>query len=405
MEKLTALRCRTASPGKHFDGLGLYLHVKQSGTRTWRLAYRFGDLSKTITFGNFPEVTLAEARVRRDDARRMLRDGKNPSALRQAQQLADRRATNATFPAVAEAWLEQKRKAWAPATYRKAKFITDTYLVPVFRKCSVETLGTAEAADALEAIADRVPALASKARQHLNGIIQFAIRKRLREDGRILLLRGLLPTHRADSIPAATDPQQVAELARGIEAYPIPVTRHALKIAMLTAQRPGNVADMRWQDIDLHAAEWRIPAELMKTGHAHVVPLSRQAVATLKEMGAYSSGRAYVFPPLARQKTPHLHRDALSAALRRMGFAGKHATHGFRAMFRTVARERLHVSSDVLEAQLAHRKRGEVAQAYDRTQFIDERHQVMQRWSDYLDQLRGGGTASVVPIRRVHAKG
>ena len=153
----------------------------------------------------------------------------------------------------------------------------------------------------------------------------------------------------------------------------------------------------REREVELEAAEWVIPAGKMKTKHAHLVPLSRQAVDTLRAMLPYSEGRQFVFPALYRQTTPHLHRDALSNALRNMGFQGKHATHGFRAMFRSAGRERLGIDSDVLEAQLAHAKRGEVQKAYDRTSFTDARRKAMQRWADYLDNLAVPGT--VTPIR------
>jgi integrase len=159
-----------------------------------------------------------------------------------------------------------------------------------------------------------------------------------------------------------------------------------LKLAMFTAMRPGIVASARWDEIDLAAAEWHVAGERMKTGHDHIVPLPRQAVRVLQDMLVYSEGRPFVFPPLARQKTVHLHRDALSAALRRMGFQGRHATHGFRGMLRTVARERLGIDIDVLEAQLAHAKRGDVQKAYDRTTFDEARRAAMQKWADFLDE-------------------
>jgi integrase len=171
---------------------------------------------------------------------------------------------------------------------------------------------------------------------------------------------------------------------------------------MLTAMRPGIVASARWSEMDLDAAEWSVPGPRMKMRHAHIVSLPRQAIAALREMIPYTGGKEFVFPPLARQETPHLHRDSLSAALRRMGFAGRHATHGFRGMLRTVARERLGIDPDILEAQLAHAKKGDVQKAYDRTTFGEPRRKAMQAWADYLDQLKSGDK-KVVPMRRGRA--
>src|SRR6185312_12353182 len=162
----------------------------------------------------------------------------------------------------------------------------------------------------------------------------------------------------------------ISHLLSAIDRYSSPVTRAALQICALTALRPGVVARARWEEIDLAAAEWHIPGAVMKMRHAHIVPLPRQAIELLKEMRETTFSREWVFPSQARQKTPHLHRDALSKALRDMGFKGQHATHGFRGMLRTVARERLHIPADVLEAQLAHAKKGEVQKAYDRTEFL-----------------------------------
>lgn len=399
---LTDLQIRKAKQADFplWDGGGLHLILSGSGTRLWRLKYSRPDgRENRIAFGSYPEVLLPEARQRRADARALLRDGKDPGAERAATKEAASRATDAAFPAVAAAWLAFKRKEWADETYRKATYVIDTYLVPSLRRRTITTLSTKHAADVLATIAETAPSLAGKARQYLGGIVQYAIRHGLRDDGRLLSLRGAVPKHVKGHIPAATDVPTITKLVKAIEAYPTAVTRAALKLAALTAMRPGVIASARWEEIDLEAAEWHRDGEHMKMGHAHIVPLPRQAVALLREMHAYTAGREYVFPPLARQTTPHLHRDALSNALRRMGFQGQHATHGFRAMLRTVARERLGVDMDVLEAQLAHAKKGDVQKAYDRTTFDDQRRQVMQAWADYLDVLRDG-TGAVTPIRR-----
>jgi len=405
---LTDLRLRKAKTADFplWDGGGLHVIVAPSGTRLWRFKYSRPDgRENRIAFGSYPEVSLTEARQCREDARALLRDGKDPSGERVAVKESARRLSDAAFATVAAAWLAFKRKEWADETYRKASYVTGTYLVPNLKRRTITTLTTKHAADVLAIIAETAPSLAAKARQYLGGIVQYAIRHGLRDDGRLLSLRGAVPKFAKGHIPAATDPATVAKLVKAIEAYPTPVTRAALKLAMLTAMRPGIVASARWAEIDLVAGEWHVQglnadgSNRMKTGHDHIVPLPRQANALLREMLVYTDGREYVFPPLARQSTPRLSRDALSNALRRMGFQGVHATHGFRGMLRTVARERLGVDMDVLEAQLAHAKKGEVNQAYDRTTFDDKRRKVMQTWADYLDALRDD-TGKVTPIRK-----
>ena len=394
--KLTALSAKNAGPGKHFDGNGLYLEVMPSGSRIWRLKYRIAGRETRATFGAFPEVSLAEARDRRAKARAQLRDGIDPNAAKVQKAKAAQRDAGAAFPKVAAAWLSKRRPSWADETHRKAEYVVNTYLSPKLQRQSITTLTTPQAKQALAGIP---PSLATKARGYLNNIVEFAILEGLREDGRLLSLRGAVPKAEKGHIPAAVDVAGVRAVVVAIADYQIFVTRAALTIAMLTAQRPGNVVSMEWAEVDLDAAEWSIPAGKMKTRHAHIVPLSKQAVEVLRGMLAHTQGKQYVFPAVYRQNTPHLHRDALSNALRRMGFQGKHATHGFRGMFRTVARERLNIAADVLEAQLAHAKKSEVQKAYDRTQFLQERHLAMQRWANYLEALLDE-TGKVVSIER-----
>lgn len=396
--KLTAVAIKAARAGKHFDGGGLYLEVTASGARYWRLKYRHGGREKRISFGVYPEVSLSEARQRREAARALLRDGKDPSAERTTIRDAQKRNADAAFPKVAAAWLAFKKREWADATYRKAQYVTETYLIPPLRRSSITSLTTKQAADVLASIGGAAPSLAAKARQYLGGITEYAIRQGLRDDGRLLSLRGAVPKAKKGHIPAATNRKEVAAVVKAVHGYPVPVTRAALTLAMLTAMRPGVVASARWEEIDLDAGEWSVPGSRMKQRRAHIVPLPKQAASALREMRAYSSGQPYVFPPLARQKTPHLHRDSLSAALRNMGFGGRHATHGFRAMLRTIGREDLGIDPDILEAQLAHAKRGDVQKAYDRTTFDEKRVREMQRYADYLDVLGNGG-GKVVPMR------
>ncbi|WP_374609866.1 tyrosine-type recombinase/integrase [Thermomonas sp.] len=394
--KLTALAIKAAKPGKLFDGGGLFLDVRPNGSRYWRMKYRYGGKENLRALGVYPEISLAEARQLRDAARSLIRMGVDPNAHKRAAKELQRRDVDGLFSAVAEAWLEARKGDWAPETYRKAKYVVDSYLTPKLGKESIATLTSAQAIDAVEEIAETAPSLANKARNFLTGIVTYAIRKRLREEGKLLSMKGVAPNRARGHIPAATDPKTIAELARAIDAYITPVTRGALKLAMLTAMRPGIVASARWDEIDLEAAEWHVAGDRMKMRHAHIVSLPTQAVDVLRSMQAYTEGQEYVFPPLARQGTPHLHRDALSRALRLMGFEGRHATHGFRGMLRTVARERLRIDPDILEAQLAHAKKGDVQKAYDRTTFNDERRTAMQAWADYIDQLKSNDNSGAV---------
>lgn len=392
MGKLTDKALRAIKPQDRIyniaDGDGLSLEVWPNGGRYWRFRYRFAGKAKRLSLGVYPEVSLKEARDSLTVARATLRGGVDPSRDRKEAKQALLTAEDRDFSKVAADWLAHNKPGWASETYRKASYVVEQCLQPSLKGLDIASLGTPEARKAIAKIAARAPALAQKARGHLGSIVEFAIHSGLREEGRHLSLKGAVPKHGKGHIAAATNPDEIRTLLSAVDAYDSSVTRAALIVTMLTALRPGVVAGARWSEINLQDAEWLVPPERMKTRNAHLVPLPVQAVNEIKAMLKFTGDGEYVFPPLARQKSPHLHRDALSAALRRMGLQGVHATHGFRAMFRTVARERLGVPADVLEAQLAHAKRGEVQKAYDRTLFLQERTVAMQQWADYLDELR-----------------
>lgn len=381
------------------DRDGLCIEVTPTGSKLWRYRYRFAGKARMLALGRWDETTLQEARERLREARRLVRDGVDPMASRRESAESKQRRERAAFPAFAAEWLEYKQKRVGTETYRKAKLVTEGDLIPALRRHSIDTLTTKDVTPVLSKIAERAPNLAVKARQYLGGMVNYAIQEGLREDGKLLSLRGTLVKYQAGHIPAITKPAELRPLLLAIDAYSQPTTRTALLMASLTALRPSVVASAQWAHIDLEAAEWHIPGRLMKTRHDHIVPLPTQAVKLLEAIKGDPPG-LYVFPSPAKQKTPHLTRDALSKALRQMGFQGKHATHGFRGTLRTMARERLNVDIDVLEAQLAHAKKGDVQKAYDRTTFDDQRREVMQTWADYLDNLRKDPAQKVVSIKR-----
>lgn len=409
MPPLTEVKLKALKPKATLyrvaDERGLCIEVTTTGTKHWRYRYRWLGKATMLSLGEYPLITLAEARLSRDDARRLLIQGTNPADKRR-QDMADRqRVERGMFPVVAKEWLEHKRKSVGDETYRKAKLVVEGDLIPALRRQSITTMATKDVLRPLQKVADRAPHLAAKARQYLTGIVDYAIKHGLRDDGKLLSLRGAVPTLKKGHIAAITKPGELGPLLKAIDGYASPLTRDALKLASLTAMRPAIIASARWEHItidDEKTAEWHVPGSMMKAGFDHIVPLPTQAVALLRALQKITGGGDHVFPSPARQKTPHLHRDALSKALRDMGFQGKHATHGFRGTLRTMARERLNVDMDVLEAQLAHAKRGDVAKAYDRTTFDDERRRVMQAWADYLDVLRLDDK-KVVPLRAAGA--
>lgn len=394
-----------AKPYKLADGRGMYLEVRPNGGKWWRMKYRrpVNRKETRLSLGTFPDVSLRKARERLQDARDMLADGIDPGEVHKGKKQAKAKAAQheaATFAMYARKWLAIKAPGWSDSTREKARLVLESYLVPALGARPVADVTSREVLELVRDMDTRTPSLARKASGHAKAIIRLAISDGARDEGRPLdlALRDNLPKQRKGHNPAATTRTTVAATMKVIRELSSPVTHAALLVCAYTAQRPGNVAAMRWEHVD--GAEWTIPAESMKTGQAHVVPLSRQVLELLEAMREYAGGTGYVFPPVAAQGTPHLHRDAMSKALREAGLQGKQTPHGLRATMRTVARERLGVSADVLEAQLAHAKRGEVAAAYDRAGFLEERRQLSQRWADYLD---GTLQDNVTPITRAKA--
>lgn len=403
-----------ATPYKLADGNGLYLLVSAAGLKTWAVRYRLPDGKQPApaTIGHYPALSLADARVRAVEVLRDAKQGKTTEGTRKAQQTAiavgnaeagaeaAAQAENqqASFRAVSGRWLAEKRTGWSAETYRKARLVVDSHLRPVLDDADMRTVETKDVRPVLVSMSSSTPALAKKARQYVAGIVEQAINEGLRSDESMLRLGRILPTTHSGHMPAVTDDEaELGGIMRAIEGYPGNVVRAALTLTALTVVRPGVAAAARWEDMHLKSGEWKIPAEVMKTRQPFTTSLPSQALEVLKEMHARKGDSEYVFPPQARQKTPHLHRDSLSKALRELGFQGRHSAHGFRASFRTLGRERLKVDADVLEAQLAHAPKDEVAAAYARVKFKEQRREVMQAWADYLDKLKAG---NVVEFKR-----
>jgi integrase len=423
---LTELEVRRAKPrAKAYmlsDGGGLYLAVSAAGLKSWVVRVRLpGTTTATpSTIGHYPQVTLAEAREKARAAQQSAKVGVATLGLRRAkraavatveaeskaEELATAELERSTFRSVALRWLAENRPRWATETRRKAELIVEKYLIPALGGSDLRTLATKDVRPVLFEMHAKVPQLARKARQHLGKIVDLAIDEGLRGEESKLRLDRILPTTKHGHMPAVTeDESRLAEVMQAIDAYPNRVVRAALVLSSLTAMRSGVVASARWSEIDLDSGEWSVPGKeadgvtnRMKTGKDYSTSLPKQAVEALREMWQRTGGTEFVFPPQARQQSLHLSRDALSKALREMGFQGVHTTHGFRATFRTLGRERLNIPADVLEVQLAHEPANQVQAAYARVKFKPVRRKVMQEWADYLDALRNEGT--VVTLRK-----
>jgi len=401
---LTDAAIRRIKPGgkvrKHADAQGLYLEVTPTAAKYWRMKYRFAGREKRLAFGVYPEVSLAEARTRRDEARALLRDGKDPSAERRAAREAAA-AVGETFGAVAQEWLDRQRGAMAAATFEKARWMIGQTMKLHVRP--IRDITAPEVLSVLRAVEfGGRHETTHRIKQRIGQVMRYAVATGRAERDVTADLRGALTAPTSRHHPAIIEPAAVGELLRAIEGFSgQPATHAALRLAPYLFQRPGNVRAMEWTELDLDGAEWRIPAEKMKMGEAHVVPLAKQAVAILRDIQAITGGGRYCFPS-NRGKGRPLSNNTLNVALRRLGFDKDTMTaHGFRAMASSLLNEQ-GWSPDVIERQLAHAERNKVRAAYNRAQYMAERRKMMQAWADYLDALREG--AQVIPFKRKTAQ-
>jgi integrase len=390
IRKLTDLEIRSAKPGEtKQDGKGLMLIVDTNGNKRWVLRYTRPDGRRNmIGLGSHTEVSATIARIEAAEIRERLRQGVDPVEHRKAEKLEQKTAILGTFRAIAEEWQNHKSKAWAKETARKAREILNDSLFPKLAKKNIAEITSSDVKPVLLEIHERAPMLAVKARQYCSQIISYAIQEGLREDGRELSLKGVLPKSTKGHYAAVTKSNDLPPVIKAIEGIESTHSKVALMVCLYTASRPSVVAGMCWNELSFDDKEWHVPANRMKLGHDHITPLPNQLMVMLKDLKALAGDSPFVFPGASDPMNKHIHRDSLSKVLRENGLRGVIVTHGFRATLRTIARERLRIHPDVLEAQLSHAKKGDVQKAYDRTQFIEERHELMQQWADYLDKLK-----------------
>jgi len=398
---LTDPKCKNAKPKekayKLADEKGLYLEVMPNGAKYWRMKYRFGGKEKRLAFGVYPEIGLGKARTKRDDARKLLADGADPGETRKAMKAAQI-ADAETFEVVAREWFAKNAASWVENHGNRIIRRLERDIFPWLGNAPIRGIDAPKLLGALRRIEERgAVETAHRALQNCGQIFRYAIATGRAERDISADLRGALPPVKGGHFAAVTDPKQVAELLRAIDAYQGTFTvQCALKLAPLFFVRPGELRQAEWRDFDLEAAEWRY--NVTKTDTAHIVPLATQAVAILQELRAATGHGRYVFPSA---RTPNGSRPmsdvALLAALRRMGFDKEEASvHGFRALARTILDEVLGFRPDFIEHQLAHSVRDPNGRAYNRTAHLSERRKMMQSWADYLDSLKAG--AQVIPF-------
>ena len=399
---LTDTAIRNAKSGdktiKLFDERGLYLEVSPTGGKWWRLKYRFDGKEKRLSLGVYPDVSLKDARDRRDAARKLLADGIDPGENRKAMKSARADRAANSFEVVAREWFAKYSATWAANHGERIVRRFERDIFPWIGGRPIADVTAPEVLAVVRRIENRgALETAHRALGNCGQVFRYGVATGRCERDPSGDLRGALPPVKAEHFAATTEPKRVAEILRAMDGYEGTLTvQCALRLAPLVFVRPGELRNAEWADIDLDAAEWRYT--VTKTNTPHIVPLARQAVKILRELQPLTGSGRFVFPG-ARSNARPMSDNAILAAMRRMGIGKDEMSgHGFRAVARTILDEVLGVRPDFIEHQLAHAVRDPNGRAYNRTAHLPERRKMMQQWADYLDKLKAG--AEVIPIHQ-----
>ncbi len=390
---LTDIKVRSAKPKekpyKLSDSGGLFLLVTPKGFRYWRLKYRFEAKEKLLAIGVYPEISLAEAREKRDQAKKQLINGVDPSAFKKISKQAVKMEKEGNFEFVAREWHLKNKAIWTPKHGELIIRRLENYIFPWLGTYQIGEISAPQLLEALRRIEYKgALETAHRVQQICGQIFRYAVATGRASRDPTSDLRGALAPTKVKHYASIVEPKKVGELLRAINGYDgFFVTKCALRLAPLVFVRPGELRNAEWAEIDFDKAEWNIPTEKMKMRQAHLVPLSHQALTILKELYPLTGTGKYLFPGILTAKRP-MSDNTINAALKRLGYESKEITgHDFRAMARTLLDEVLGFRPDIIEHQLAHAVRDPLGRAYNRTSHLQIRKEMMQKWADYLDEL------------------
>ncbi len=392
---LSDVRLRNAKPKeksyKIHDSKGLYIIITPKGGKWWRFDYLFQGKRKTISMGTYPEVPLKEARERRDEARKLLAQGIDPSAYRKRVKEETEQRVKNTFGNIAIEWMFKHQNHWAESHSKRIKQRLEKDVLPWLANRPISEITAPE----ILTIVRRVEArgaieTARRILQTIGQIFRYAVATGRAEIDPTYALKGAIPPPKVNHMPAPTDPKLVGQILRAFDAFQGSyVVYCAIKLLPLVFVRPGELRSMRWKDVSLDEAEWRFV--MSKTENEHIVPLSRQACEILEGLYALTGRNSdgWVFPSLRSTARP-ISNMTINAAYRRLGIDTKRelTAHGWRAVARTLLHEQLGYPPEIIEHQLGHRVPDMLGNAYNRTKFIEQRKEMMQKWADYLDALK-----------------
>lgn len=374
---------------KLWDEKGLYILIAPTGSRRWQFKYTFAGREKKISLGAFPEVTLKAARAKRDDARTLLFEGKDPSQERMIKKLVAKVEATNTFGAIAREFIDKRTaEGLAEATLSKTEWLL-SLLEPRLGRVPVTEITAPVLLGVLQDIgrSGRLET-ARRLRSFAGRVINYAVITGRAENNPAPALQRALVTPKVRHHPAIIDPERLGALLRAIDAYGgYPSTNAALRLTPHLFQRPGEIRTMRWDELDLESGRWTIPASKTKMRREHTVPLSTQATAIIRSMIPISGGTEFVFPAFHSMRRP-ISENNVNQALRRMGYAGIMTAHGFRSTASSLLNEDGRWSPDVIEHALAHQDKNAIRAIYNRSSYWNARVEMMQAWSDTLDAIK-----------------
>jgi integrase len=380
------------------DERGLSIQIQPNAGKWWRFRYRFDGKAKMLSLGIYPDVSLKDARDRRDEARKLLADGVDPGKNRKAQKATRTECAANSFEVICREWLEQRKDSVEPEQTTKtlARMVNDVF--PWIGGKAITEITAPDVLSVMRRMDERGARYsAHRVRGEISRAFRYAIATGRAERDPCPDLRGAIPPAKETHFASITDPKEAGELLRAIDGFRGTfVVKSALFLAPLMFVRPGELRKAEWASFDLDKSDWRY--FIKKTKTEHLVPLATQAVNILRELHALTGHGRYVFPG-ARSKDRPMSDAAVNAALRRMGYDTQEEItgHGFRAMARTILHEELHIKPEVIEHQLAHTVPDPLGTAYNRTKFLKERKAMMQLWADYLDKLKTGADVIQLP--------
>jgi integrase len=387
-----------SKPRKLMDERGLFMLMTPSGGRWWRFRYSFAGKEKLLSLGTYPDVSLKAAREAREDARRLLAKGVDPSAARREAKQAQRSAAENDFEAVAREWLENVKSAWVTVYHSDTVKRFERFIFPAIGRRPIASLTATDLLPLLRKIEARgTQVTAHKVLRACGQVFRYGIATGRCERNPANDLRGALKALPRAKHMAALTASELPTFLRMIEEYDGELqTKLALRLLALTFVRTNELRSATWEEIDLDKAEWTIPAERMKTKIPHHVPLSQQAVEAFRNLRAMNSKWPWVFPGRAPIKP--MSKNTMLFALYRLGYHSRMTGHGFRALASTTLNE-MGYRPDVIERQLAHIERNTVRAAYHRSHYLEERKTMMQAWADFLES-QGSATSKVVAFQR-----